>query len=79
MPAHWPARTVVASAPDPEAGQCRSMPPPETPYHTQASLAQSLMGSLLLSPGSWYLQDFVCVLEESLFPQSCGISVIKSC
>ena len=50
----------------------------EDSRNSQASLAQSLTGSLLLSSGSWYLQDFVCVLEESLFPQSCGSSVIKS-
>ena len=24
------------------------------------------MGSLLLSLGSWYVQDFVCALQESL-------------
>ena len=39
------------------------------------------MGSLLLSPGSWCRQDFVCVLQElSLcFPQSCRNPIIKSC
>ena len=36
--------------------------------HSQASLAQSLVGSLLLSPGSWYAQGFVCALEESVSP-----------
>ena len=54
------------------------MHPPETPKHTQASLAQSFVGSLLLSPGSCYAQGFVCALQVSLFPQSCGGSVIKS-
>ena len=35
----------------------------------KAGLAQSFMGSLLLSPGSWYAQDFfVCVPSRSLFP-----------
>ena len=34
------------------------------------------MGSLLLSPGSWCAQGFVG-LSKSLFPQSCGVSVIK--
>ena len=45
---------------------CQSMPPPETPGHSQASLAQSLVGSLLLSPGSWCTQDFVCAFQESV-------------
>ena len=52
-------------------------PPLETPGHSQASLAQSLVGTLLLSPGSWCTQGFVWALQ-SLFPQSCGSSIIKS-
>ena len=59
------ASTVVFSAPDPTAGHCPSMPPPETLGHSQASLAQSLVGTLLLSPGSWCTQGFVCALQES--------------
>ena len=47
------ASTVVFSAPDPTAGYCLPMPLPETLGHSQASLAQSVVGSLLLSPGSW--------------------------
>ena len=43
---------------------------------TQASLAQSPMGSLLLSPGSWNIHGLVCALQESV-SKSCGISVIK--
>ena len=62
------ARTVVFSAPNPMSGHCRPTPPPETPEHSQASLAQYLVGSLFLSPGSWYAQGFVCTLQESLFP-----------
>ena len=42
------------------------MPPPETPGHSQASLAQSLVGSLLLSPGSWCAQGFGGALQESV-------------
>ena len=42
------------------------MPLPETPGHTQASLDQSLVESLLLSPGSWCAQGFVCALQESV-------------
>ena len=47
--------------------------------HTQASLAQSLVGSLLLSPGFQGTQGFVCAFQEPLFPQFCGSSVTKSC
>ena len=47
------ARTVVFSAPDPAANHCQPMPLPETPGHSQANLGQCLVGSLLLSPGSW--------------------------
>ena len=36
------------------------------PRHSGASLGQSLLGSLLLSPGSWCTQGFVCALEESV-------------
>ena len=46
------ASIVVFSAPDYAAGHCQPMPLPETPGQLQASLAQSLVGSLLLSP--WF-------------------------
>ena len=61
-------RTVIFSAPDPMEGLCRPMALPETPGHSQASLAQSLVGSLLPSPGSWCAQVFVCDLQESVSP-----------
>ena len=54
-------------------------PLPETPKYSQASLAQSLVRSLLLSPGSWCADGFACALQEFPFPQSYGRSVIKSC
>ena len=53
------ARTVVFSAPDSLAGRYQPTPPPETPGQSQESLAQTLLGSLLLSPGSWCTQGFV--------------------
>ena len=59
-------RTVVISAPDPTAGHYGPMPPLETPGHSQASLAQSLVGSLLLSPGPCAYK-VCCVLQESVF------------
>ena len=56
-------RTVVFSVPD-----CWPMPPPETPGHSQASLAQSLVGSVLLSPGFWCTQSLVCAHQEFISP-----------
>ena len=47
------ACTATLSAPIPAAGHHLSTPPLEAPGHSQASLGQSLVGSLLLSPGSW--------------------------
>ena len=38
----------------------------QTLKHSQASLAQSPVGSQLLSPGSWYAQAFVCAPQVSL-------------
>jgi len=55
-----PPRTVVVSASNPAAGHFWPTPPPETPEHSQAKLAQSLVGSLLLSPGSWCAQGCFC-------------------
>ena len=37
----------------------------------RASLGQSLVGSLLLSPGSWFAQGFVCALQEPVSPVLC--------
>ena len=52
--------TATLSAPNPEAGYRQPSPLPETPGHSQACLGQSLVGSLLLSLGSWCTQDSVC-------------------
>ena len=60
--------TAVFSAHDPVAGHCWPISPPETPGHLQASIAQSLVETLLLSPGSWYAQGFICPLQESVSP-----------
>ena len=54
------------------------MPLLEIPGHSRASLGQSLVGSLLLSPGSWCTQGSICTLQESIssvlckFWQLCG-------
>ena len=66
-------RTVVLGAP--EGGPT---PLPETPGHSQADcLAQSLVRSLLLSPGSG-VHKVLFLPSRSLFPQSRGSSIIKS-
>ena len=65
------ACTAALKAPNPAAGHHQPMPPPESTGHSQASLGQSLVGSLLLSPGSWCTQGFVCAIEESVSPVLC--------
>ena len=60
------ARTAAHSAPSPAAGHRQPTPPAGTPEHTRASLGQSCVGSLLLSPGSWCTQGSVCGLQESV-------------
>ena len=64
------AGTATLSAPSPAAGHCQPTPLPETPGQSRASLGQSLVGSLLLSHGSWCAQGFV-VTFKSLSLQSC--------
>ena len=69
---------TTLSAPNPAAGHHQPMPLLETPGHSQASLGHSLVGSLLLSLGSWCTQSSVCALQESV-SQSCvssGSSVV---
>ena len=65
------ACTAPPRAPNPATGHHWPTPPPETPEHSRASLGQSLVGSLLLSPGSWCTQGFVCALQESVSPILC--------
>ena len=65
------ACTATLSVPNPAAAHCRLTPLRETPGHSQASLGQSLVGSLLLSPGSWCTQGFVCTLQVSVSPVLC--------
>ena len=67
------ACTAALSAPDPAAGHHRLTPLLETPGHSRASLGQSLVGSLLFSPGSWCTQDFVCALQESVSSIQCNL------
>ena len=64
------AYTATLSAPNSVVGHRQLTPPLETPEHSRARLGQSLMGSLLLSPGSWCTRGSVCVLRKSV-SQSC--------
>ena len=52
------AHSATLSAPNPAASHRQPMPLQETPGHSWASLSQSLVGSLPLSPGSWCAQGF---------------------
>ena len=72
------ACTTALSAPEAAAGHHQSTPPPETPGYPWASLGQSLVGSLLLSPGSWCAQGSVCALQGSVsqFCVSSGCSLV---
>ena len=78
------ARTFTHSASSPAAGHHQPTPRPETPGPSRASLGQSLVGSLLLSPGSWCTQGSVYALQESVSPvlykfwRLCGGLVVTS-
>ena len=65
------ARIATLSAANPAAGRRQPTPLLESPGHSWASLGQSFVGSLLLSPGSWCTQGFVCTLQESVSPVLC--------
>ena len=64
------ACTATLSAPNPVADHHRPRPLPETPGHLQASLGQSLVGSLLLSPGPWCTSFCLCP-PRVYFPALC--------
>ena len=59
------AWTATLSAPNSAAGHHQPMPPLETPGQSWASLGQSLVGSLLLSPG---VHKVLLVPSKRLFP-----------
>ena len=65
------ASTAIPSAPNPIAGHHWPMHLMETHGHSQARLGQSLVGSLLLPPGSWYAQGSLCALQKSFSPVLC--------
>ena len=57
------SRTAIANAPIPTERHCWPLPPQGILQHLQVGLVQSPVGLLLLSPGSWHEQDFVCALQ----------------
>ena len=57
-------RSATLSTPDLAADHFQPTPLLETPGHLQASLGQSLVGSLLLFPGSWCTQGYVFAGRE---------------
>ena len=68
----------ACTLPNPVAGHHGPTPLLETPGHSWTILGQSPVESLLLSPGSWCTQGFVCALQESV-SQSCvssGASIV---
>ena len=67
-PSEGPTKALLHSVPPTLQQPPPPTPPPETPGHSRASLGQSLVGSLLLSPGSWCTQSSVCALQESVSP-----------
>ena len=67
------ACTATLSATNPAAGHHRPTPLLETSGHSQASLGQSLVGSLLLPSGSWCIRFCLCPLRV-YFPVLCMFS-----
>ena len=61
-----PVCTAALRTCNPAAGHRQPIPPLENPGHSRARLGHSLVGSVLLSPGSWCTQGFVCALQESV-------------
>ena len=59
---------AALTAPKPAAGHHQTMPLLDIPGQCRASLHQSLVGSLLLSPGSWCTQGSICALQKSISP-----------
>ena len=64
------ACTATLSTPNPAAGHHRPTPPLQTSGHSRASLGQSPVGSLLLSPGSWCTRVCLCP-PRVYFPVLC--------
>ena len=61
-----PQKDLCMLSPWPLVGHCQPTPLLETPGHSQASLVQPLVWKLLLSPGSWCAQGFICASPETV-------------
>ena len=57
--------TATLSAPSPAAGCHQPTPKLETPGHSQASLDQSLVGSLVLSPGAELCSAYLTSMQST--------------
>ena len=66
-----PCMHCCTQCPSAAAGHLRPTSLPKTSGHSQASLVQPHMRSLLLSPGSWCTRGFVCAFQESVSPVMC--------
>ena len=62
------ACSATLSVWDSAAGHCQPTPLLKIPGHSWSSLGQSLLGSQLLSPGSWCTEGFVCAIQETVSP-----------
>ena len=67
-----PCTHCCTQCPQPCSRPPPTVPPLETPGHSRASLGESLVGSLLLCPGSSCAQGSVCALQESVSPVLCN-------
>ena len=65
-----PGMHCYTQCPQPCSRPPRPTPLPETPGLSQASLGQSLVGSLLLFPGSWCTRSCLCP-PRVYFPVLC--------
>ena len=65
---HTVAPGLLYSVPQPHSRPQSTQALDRDSEHSQTSLAQSLLGSLLLSPGSRCAQDFLCALQHSVSP-----------
>ena len=66
MPHATPPRTAAARVPVPMPGNCYPRPPQETLKHSQAGLAQSLVGGHCSFPRFLCTQGFVYTFQASL-------------
>ena len=64
---YTPPRIATAHAPVRVVGHCQPRSPQKSLKYSQAGLAQSLVGSLLILPGSWCTQGFIVPSKSLCF------------